>query len=273
MPLHTDQLGRTVETVTTPGRIISVVPSQTELLYHLGLNEEVTAITKFCIHPAAWHETKPKIGGTKNLQVKKIKDLQPQLIIANKEENTKEQIEELSRDFPVWISDINNIEDALEMIGALGEITGKQKESGQLVKDIRTNFSTFHSSFPLYSYPQIQARVKTAYLIWMNPFMTVGGDTFIHNMMQYAGLANIFAGHKRYPRITLADLQTADCELLILSSEPYPFKQKHIDELKSQLPHTKIILADGEMFSWYGSRLLKAPAYFEKLQQQIHRLS
>ena len=99
--------------------------------------------------------------------------------------------------------------------------------------------------------------------------MTVGNDTFIHDMLQRAGFANIFGDKQRYPVIAIEDLQNANCELLLLSSEPYPFQQKHIDELQSLLPETKILLVDGEMFSWYGSRLLRSPNYFMDLQQRI----
>ena len=99
--------------------------------------------------------------------------------------------------------------------------------------------------------------------------MTVGGDTFIHSMMQVAGFENVFSNLKRYPEITIDQLTSANCELLFLSSEPFPFKQKHIEELRTFLPDTKIILVDGEMFSWYGSRLLYAPEYFIWLDKEI----
>jgi len=278
MPLFIDQLNRTIELNFAPRKIISVVPSQTELLFDLGLNEEVIGITKFCVHPQQWFKTKTRMGGTKNLHLDEIRKLQPHLIIANKEENVKEQIETLAKDFPVWISDVNNLHDALEMMTAIGEITGKQNEAEILIKQIKTNFASltnnqilkenFYSKQPKTQNPKL----KTAYLIWKDPYMTVGGDTFINDMLYYAGFENIFSQLNRYPQITIEQLRSANtsvetqCQLLILSSEPYPFKQKHIDELKDQLPDTKIILADGEMFSWYGSRLLKAPAYFKHLQ-------
>jgi ABC-type Fe3+-hydroxamate transport system substrate-binding protein len=99
--------------------------------------------------------------------------------------------------------------------------------------------------------------------------MTVGGDTFIHAMLEAAGFSNVFKNTCRYPEITLQQIKDANCDLLFLSSEPFPYAQMHVDELQPQLPHTKIILTDGEIFSWYGSRLLKAPAYFQKLRQQL----
>ena len=136
----TDMTGNQL-TIGVPKRIVSLVPSQTELLYDLGLNEEVVGITKFCVHPDRWFKTKTRIGGTKQLQIEKIKELKPDLIIASKEENVKEQIEELAKDFPVWISDVNNLEDALKMIGSIGELLQKQIQAQNLVNQIKLGFS------------------------------------------------------------------------------------------------------------------------------------
>jgi ABC-type Fe3+-hydroxamate transport system substrate-binding protein len=262
MPLFTDSLGRKVEIPLKPQRIISLVPSQTELLYHLGLEEEVIGITKFCIHPMHWFRNKTRIGGTKNLDIEKIKNLQPHLVIANKEENTQEQIETLQQWFPVWVSDVNNLEDALEMIVTIGTITGKKEKATSLKTHIEQEFKSLQRTTFL-------TAPKVCYLIWKDPYMTVGGDTFISNMLQWAGFDNLYSQASRYPQLSVNDLQSLNCELLLLSSEPYPFKQKHIDELQAQLPHTKIALVDGEMFSWYGSRLQWAPTYFRQLRAQL----
>jgi ABC-type Fe3+-hydroxamate transport system substrate-binding protein len=247
-----------------PKRIISLVPSQTELLFGLGLEAETVGITKFCVHPQNWFKTKQKIGGTKSVKPAIIKALKPDLIIANKEENLKKQVEHLAADYPVWLTDVNNLEDAVQMIADIGTLTGKSEVAISLIEGINKSFETLLKP---------GQPVKTAYLIWQNPYMTVGGDTFINDMMRHCGFENIFANKSRYPEVTIDELQTANCQLLLLSSEPYPFKQKHIDELSDQLPGTKIILADGEFFSWYGSRLLKAPAYFSELVKTIGELN
>ena len=257
-------LQKTVDLNCIPKRIISLVPSQTELLHYFNLEEETIGITKFCVHPNAWHQTKTKIGGTKTIHIKKIKELQPDLIIANKEENVQAQIEELAQDYPVWLTDVNNLDDALKMITDIGELTNKVKEAGLLVKEINIGFDNLSHKPQTTNHKQ-----KTAYLIWQKPYMTIGGDTFINDMLLKCGFQNIFADKSRYPVVTIDDLQIANCQLLLLSSEPYPFKQKHIDELQVQLPGTKIILANGEFFSWYGSRLLQAPSYFKQLISQI----
>jgi len=245
-----------------PQRIISLVPSQTELLHYLGLQEETIGITKFCIHPNEWFRSKTKVGGTKTVSISTIKKLNPDLIIANKEENVKEEIEALAKDFNVLVTDVNNVSDALQMITLIGQLTSKEKAAIQLVKTIKNKFAKItHLQYP----------IKTAYLIWNKPHMTVGGDTFINDVLAQCGLQNIFACKKRYFQISIADLLAANCQLVLLSSEPYPFKQKHIDALKEQLPGVKIILADGEMFSWYGSRMLLMPAYLNSLLENINQ--
>jgi ABC-type Fe3+-hydroxamate transport system substrate-binding protein len=271
MPVYTDQIGHSIILNKIPEKIISLVPSQSELLYDLGLDEKVVGITKFCVHPPVWYNTKTKLGGTKQLKMDLIHQIVPDLIIANKEENTKEQVEQLAEHYPVWVSDINNLQTAYEMIYAVGEITGTRDQATELISQIKTNLaenqgrSTNHGN-----QLSIQSGIpRTAYLIWKDPYMTVGGDTFIHSMMQTAGFENVFCELKRYPEVTIDQLKSAECELLFLSSEPFPFKQKHIEELKTFLPHTKIILVDGEMFSWYGSRLLYAPQYFKNLKKEI----
>ncbi|HMK26020.1 MAG TPA: helical backbone metal receptor [Chitinophagaceae bacterium] len=260
MPVFKDQTGRNISIDKTPERIISLVPSQTELLFDLGLDKEVVGITKFCVHPDEWFRTKTRVGGTKQLKMDIIQQLNPGLIIANKEENEKEQIEELEKQYPVWISNVINLADAHEMIKQVGSIVDKEQQANEMISQVKENFARLRTP---------NSQLRTCYLIWQNPYMTAGGDTFIHSMMAAAGFENIYANKNRYPEVTVAELQTAHCQLLLLSSEPYPFKQKHIDELQSLLPETKIILVDGEMFSWYGSRLLRVPDYFKQLRHWI----
>ena len=256
MPRFTDQLGRTIDLPQVPKRIISLVPSQTELLFDLGLNEEVVGITKFCIHPDWAFRSKARVGGTKNVHFDRVRALQPDLIIANKEENVQAQVEELSAAYPVWVSDINTLEDALSMIRLLGEVTGKGDQAKAIAHTIEAGFTALKpASFPL----------PTAYLIWKDPYMSIGRDTFIHDLMGRAGFGNLFADRERYPEVSVHELHERGCRLLLLSSEPYPFAEKHIRELQEQLPDTTIRLVDGEMFSWYGSRLQYSPAYFARL--------
>lgn len=257
MPTFTDQTGHTITLPQVPSRIVSLVPSQTELLYDLGLNDRVVGITKFCIHPDEWFRTKVRVGGTKDLRYEMIDGLQPDLIIANKEENVKEQVDKLAMKYNVWTSDICDLASSLSMINAVGEMTGTFERANSIASKIQQKFSSIN----------IAQKRSAIYLIWRNPYMTAGGDTFIHEMMKFAGFDNMMAGEKRYPEITIDTIRELRPAVLLLSSEPFPFSRKHIDELRPLLPATEIMLVDGEMFSWYGSRLLHAPAYFEELNK------
>lgn len=263
MPTFTDQIDRTIVLPHIPRRIISLVPSQTELLFSLGLDEQVVGITKFCIHPTAWFRSKPRIGGTKAIDPARIDALHPDLIIANKEENDRQQVEALAARYPIWISDVKTLSDAMAMIRTVGALTGREAEAVSLANEIDARFE-------LNTTPQ--KTTVAAYLIWYRPWMAAGGDTFIHQMLGYCGFHNAFGGRDRYPRIDPAELTGIPNLTILLSSEPYPFRQQHIDEIKKTLPHAKVLLVDGELFSWYGSRLLHSPAYFRQLREGIPAL-
>jgi ABC-type Fe3+-hydroxamate transport system substrate-binding protein len=283
MPFFTDQLHRTIFLESTPRRIVSLVPSQTELLATLGLDP--VGITKFCIHPDSWFRTKPRVGGTKDIHAERIDALQPDLLLANKEENDRLQIEALAARYPVWVSDVSTLPSALDMIRSVGTLTGREQPAMDLAAEIDSRFAGLAAKFvhrftsldpnisrspvvpPLSAFlpAPIPACPRTAYLIWRNPWMAAGGDTFIHDMLRRCGLINVFAEHTRYPSFELSALADKDCELVLLSSEPYPFREKHFSEISSALPNADIRLVDGELFSWYGSRLLQSPDYFNKM--------
>jgi len=252
----TDMMGNSVEVSDHPTRIISLVPSQTELLCDLGLDDEVIGITKFCVHPNEWFRNKKRVGGTKNVNFKIIDELQPDIIIANKEENTREQVEQLAGKYPVWVSDIKNVADALQMIMAMGEITGKVDRATLLADEISIGFGQLK---------QAGSPRRVAYFIWRDPWMCAGGDTFISDIIERMGWYNVLKNEPRYPQISLEYLADLSVELILLSSEPYPFKEKHIAEISAVLPHAEVQLVDGEMFSWYGSRMKHAITYLSEL--------
>ena len=248
-----------------PQHIVSVVPSQTELLFDLGLDAEIIGITKFCIYPADKVKQKQLVGGTKTLNIRKIYALQPDLILANKEENTREQIEELQQRYAVHVTDIITLPDAMAMIREVGNLVGKSSEAEVMARQIDFSLS---SVSPLSS----PSFLSVAYLIWRNPYMAAANDTFIHTMLERAGFQNAFSRQTRYPAVSPADLQAARPDLIFLSSEPYPFGEKHIAELQAICPSARILLVDGEVFSWYGSRLLRASDYFRNLRTEIDQL-
>lgn len=266
MKVLTDQLGVEHKFEAVPKRIVSLVPSQTELLYDLGLEDSIVGITKFCVHPVHFKATKTVVGGTKNVKFDKIKALQPDIIIANKEENTREIVEQLSEICPVWVTDIYNIEDNNRMIEDFGAIFNKRTNATKWVDKINfalSEFQKFVADKPV---------KKAAYFIWANPYMVAGGNTFINEMLKLNHFANIYEDKNgRYPEVELKKMRLeGDPDFVFLSSEPYPFKDEHAFEIGRFTHHAKTVFVDGEMFSWYGSRLVKAFDYFKLLHQKIN---
>jgi ABC-type Fe3+-hydroxamate transport system substrate-binding protein len=248
-----DMMGRSLKLNGPPKRIISLVPSLTELLYTLRLKEKVVGITKFCVHPEEWFNEKVKVGGTKKVNFKIIKELQPDLIIANKEENSEEDIKLLSQLYPVWLSDINSFDDALHAIEWIGEITDTEKEAQKLIFFIHKSWSNL-TPFDL--------RKRTCvYLIWNDPIMLAGNKTYINDILSRINFENL-EGENRYPIRSIEELKKLKPEYLFLSSEPFPFNENHRSSYSEILPESKIVLVDGEMFSWYGSRMRAAADYF-----------
>ena len=240
-------------------RIVSVVPSLTELLFDLGLESQLVGITKFCIHPKEKTKKIKKIGGTKNLKIDTIIDLNPDIIIANKEENQKEDILELQKHFKVIITEMYNLEDTYSAIKTIGKNTNTFVSANKLVQQIQDQFSNL-------IVPDFLINKKIAYIIWNNPIMVAGQHTFINHLIEKIKAVNIISSPtSRYPEVEISELQKLNPDYIFLSSEPFPFKEKHLIEFKENFKHSKIILVDGEMFSWYGSRLKYAPAYFMKL--------
>ena len=259
MPELKDQLGRWVRCEQYPQRIVSLVPSQTELLFDLGLEEQVVGITKFCVHPKHWKKTKTIVGGTKQFRKEELFELAPDLVIANKEENTQEMVAELQNHAPVYVSDVNDLPSALGMIKDVGHLTHTANRAERMIAEIQEGFHQLQ---------QVKTKRKALYLIWKNPYMAAGCDTFIHDMMNRSGFENAIH-QSRYPEVSEEEIVALNPEIILLSSEPFPFQKKHIRELEQLLPESKVVLVDGEVFSWYGSRLLKAAGALKNLQQDL----
>ncbi len=255
-----DMIGRELRLPSYPKKIISLVPSLTELLYSMRLDDRVIGITKFCVRPNKWQGLKTNVGGTKNINLAIVDQLNPDLIIANKEENSRQDIDLLSTKYPVWVSDINNFDEALAGIESIGEITQSEKESKQLLYRIHKAWGEINPK---------QYKVKTcAYLIWNNPIITVGSSTFINDMINRLQLKNVVDEY-RYPEMTLIKLKEKNPDIIFLSSEPFPFNKDHLSYFKTQFPNSQIKLVDGEMFSWYGSRMKYSVDYFKTLLVEL----
>jgi len=266
MPEYRDQIGRKFELKAPPRRIVSLVPSLTELLCDLGLEGNLVGVTKFCVHPKNLRKAKTDVGGTKKLHLDRIEDLNPDLIIANKEENNRHEVEELASKYPVYVSDIESFDDVHSFILDIGALSGNvsqaQKLNAKIIKAVNTVKNGAVDQPPL----------RAVYLIWKDPFMAAGTDTFISKMLNLCGVKNALTdwGEKglRYPEITIEEIKSMDPEILLLSSEPYPFKDKHLKEIgaETRLP---VKLVDGEAFSWYGSRILHSLPYLLKFVQDL----
>ena len=259
-----DQTGHLFDFKQSPKRIVSLVPSQTELLSDLGLAENIVGITKFCVHPFHLKSTKTIVGGTKKVNYDKIRSLKPDLIICNKEENTLDMVETLSEICPVWVTNIITVEDNFVMISDFGKIFNKRTEALKWNDKLAFALQDFRKFMSDKTYR------KTAYFIWKNPFMAAGSDNYIDEMMKLNHFMNIYENKSRYPEIDITKMRDeGDPELVLLSSEPYPFKEEDAFEIGRFTHHAKTVFVDGEMFSWYGSRMMKALAYFKNLQERI----
>jgi len=253
-----DQINNTILLSSIPKRIVSLVPSITELLVDLGLEKNLVGITKFCVEPIRLKTQCEIIGGTKNIHIDKIKELKPDFIIANKEENNEKDILELMKFSKVWISNIKTLNDNFQLISHLGNIFNKNFEANKIITKTKTTFNNLNFS-------KIKDK-EVLYLIWKKPFMSVGTDTFIHEILTKIGLKNSIK-ENRYPVVNLENHKKVD--FVFLSSEPYPFTTNDMIDLQFYFKNSKIVLVDGALFSWYGSRLSKSKGFFEKLITQL----
>ncbi len=258
----TDQLGQTLSFDKPPERVVSLVPSVTYLLHHLALENNIIGITQFCKLPKHYKKDKTLIGGTKEVKLNRVEALKPDLFILSKEENTKELAENLSQIAPVFVSDVYNCQSNIELIRTLGIVFQKTSDADKLLDRISLEKQRIIKR-------NQGKQLKTLYFIWQNPWMSVGRDTFINQMMQLAGFDNILANQKRYPTVDLSKINPNDVDVILLSSEPFPFKEKHKTALQKQFPNTKILLVKGEPFTWFGAYPKEAFSYFTQLQKEL----
>lgn len=264
MKIIKDQLGREISLKSSPKRIISLVPSQTELLCDLGLENELVGITKFCVHPYHLKATKTIVGGTKKVDFEKIKGLQPDFILCNKEENSYDFLPELEIIAPTYFSDVNTIQDSINLITDLGIILNRRTESSNLIAKINfklNDFKNFIKDKPIR---------KVAYFIWSKPWMAVGNDTYINEILKLNKFENIYSNMSRYPKVEISKIRhEGDPDVIILSSEPFAFKDEHAMKISTYTNRSITVFADGEFFSWHGSRLLLAFDYFKELHKKL----
>ncbi|WMJ75199.1 helical backbone metal receptor [Cytophagaceae bacterium ABcell3] len=254
-----DQMGYKVSIDFPPKKIVSLVPSHTELLFHLGLQDRICGVTKFCTHPKELMKGVPKVGGTKDFKVDHIIKLQPDLVIANKEENEKTGILALKEKLPVWMSDIHDVEEALDMIEKVATVTATPDEGNKLIKEISSGLEVPITPQPL----------SVLYFIWQKPYMVAAGNTYIDAVLEKTGFVNVAKHLKRYPVLSDEEIRQLNPDLIFLSSEPYPFKEKHKAAFQELAPSSKVVCVDGEIFSWYGARMRYIKGYVSELVESL----
>lgn len=256
-----DQVGRAVSLKPPARRIVSLVPSQTELLFDLGVGDRVVGVTRYCVEPARARERAETVGGTKRVHLDRVRALEPDLVLANREENTPEIVETLEAEAPVWVSDVRTLGDALAMIRSVGELVGRESEARELAERagsvVRETESDRHW--------------RVAYPVWTDPWHVAAGDTFIDHMLARAGLLNVFGDLSRYPHVDGELLSERRTEVLLLPDEPFPFDASHVRELSERYPTVRVVALDGKIFSWYGSRLLRFRDDVLRLRRRIGR--
>jgi len=242
----------------TPRRIVSLVPSLTEGLFALGLGERVVGVTDWCVHPAEGVAPVAKIGGTKNPDIRSILALRPDLVIANREENRRRDVESLeAAGIRVWVTHPRTVRDGAELLGALADLGAPEERRRAVVDPVMAALARTEQE-------RFERRIRVLCPIWRDPWMVVGDDTYAHDLITLCGGENVFAGvsRRRYPRVKLAEIEEARPELILLPDEPYAFGQRDVQELGAlDIPAGRagrIHLIDGTLVTWYGPRILQA---------------
>ena len=259
-----DALGRTHEIETPPRSIVSLVPSLTEALFAFGLGDRVSGVTRFCVEPAEGVADKPKIGGTKNVDVAQVASLFPDLVLANVEENTQPDVEALeAAGLRVFLTYACTVFEAIQELRAIAAITGSEEAARPVIDDAQSALNEAHAANAK------RRAIRTFCPIWRNPWMTIGPDTYIHDVLRVCGAANVFADSlDRYPVFDLAEVAARRPEIVLLPDEPYRFGQKHAPEVIEKLPGARIYCLDGKMLCWYGPRIAES---LRQLQRIIHQ--
>ncbi len=274
----TDALGRAMVLSRPARRIVSLVPSISEVVVQLLADAEgqqhdqaLVGCTTFCVRPEALRRQATVVGGTKRFHADRIDALEPDLVLANREENERAAVLDLAQRHPVYVSAVADLDDNRQLVEALGRMSGREPQAGRLIRETDAGFDAWRRKRP-----QFLRAPRVAYAIWREPWMFAGGGTYIDAMLREAGWANALGDRERYPASTLEELRTLQPDLVLLSSEPFPFKETHREELAAALdgvlPLKRIAFADGEAFSWYGYRPLEAPAEFFRLHRELGTL-
>ncbi len=247
--------------MSKPVRIVSLVPSTTETLFSLGAAERVVGVTRFCVHPEEARARARVVGGTKNPRIETILSLEPDLVLANQEENRKEDVERLRESVPVQIFFPRNVPEAVADIRSLGALIGEPNPAHALAKEIESALVALRADE--------WRRVRYLYVLWRHPYMVAGPETFIEALLAEAGFVNAAPGDRgRYPEMRSEEIERAAADVLLLGSEPFPFGEEHRAELMAVAGRdVRVLLADGELLSWHGARLRQGLVYLRSLAE------
>jgi ABC-type Fe3+-hydroxamate transport system substrate-binding protein len=252
-----DDMGFRIELERPPSRIVSLVPSWTETLFALGFSSEVVGVTKFCVEPVAAVASIPKVGGTKNPDIAAIVKLEPELVIANAEENRREDVEKMrAAGIPVFTTYPRTVPGAVESILRLGRVLSREAQAAALAKEITLSVSGIEAALGVWS----KLRLRVFCPIWKKPWMSFNADTYAHDVLRMLGYNNIFASAgERYPVTTLEDAVELRPDIVILPDEPYAFDESDVAELKPLLPPAlsrRVLIVSGRDLHWYGVHMV-----------------
>lgn len=240
-------------------RIVSLCPSLTELVFDLGLGNSLVGRTKFCVHPSGLVDAVEKVGGTKNPKIARIVELAPDIVLLNEEENRLEDAKALEAAGIICHTSMpRSIDETAATVRSIGAALGTTPAAEQIAREIEIRGAEVAE--------QTRGRdtVRYAYMIWREPWMTVNADTFVAALLRNAGGVNVFGDmNERYPTVTLEQLRERAPDAVLLSTEPFPFAERHIDEVAAQtgLTRERIMIVDGELLSWHGSRTPRGIVY------------
>lgn len=251
-------------------RIISLVPSETETLYYLGAAERIVGITEYCIHPRPLYKSRPRVGGPKTPKFERIRELAPDLILASKEENTREAVEELRGIAPTYVCEVITLDDAQNLMAALGILVGEEENAARFNATIETARQRFSDKPPGYQFR------RALYLVWKQPYRGISEQTYIFHLLSASGLKPLVFPElpSRYPELTSEVIAQSGAELVIFPDEPFNFTYRDIDEFSEAFPQLPAVTnhalfkVDGATLCWYGYRTTYALEYIARVLQE-----
>lgn len=260
--------GTFVELAQPAERIVSLVPSESETLHYLGAEDRIAGITKFCERPWSMFKAKTRVGGPKDPDVDRIRELEPDLILCNKEENEKDAVEELREIAPVYVSFVVKVDEAAQLIADLGALTGCGENAAEMVAQIAQGRETVAGAKADYTFRRV------LHLVWKDPYMTVSRDTYIYDLLTQAGLEPVVPRiRKRYPMIDGDFIRECNPEAVFFPDEPYKFKFSDIDEFREEFADLACVRndglykIDGATVTWFGYRTTLAFDYIAKVMR------